>query len=204
MKSKFLMLAAGLSFGMLACNDSASTADEAKDTTTVVTTSTENTPVDNNPVVDIPPATRTSFEAKYPNASNVKWSRYKPETDRAAMDPSDWNYSLDTSDYEVMFNWNGEDYYAWYDDGSWIRAASPVKDHSKLPAAVNEAIRNQYADFKIVEVDKEHDKDRTTYEVDLEKGSDKMKVHFDENGKVIKKKGKVNGEKVKEKEEDKH
>lgn len=79
-----------------------------------------------------------------------------------------------------------------------------MKDHSKLPAAVNNAIQSQFADYKIVEVDKEHDKDRTTYEVDLEKGEDKMKVHFDENGKVVKKKGKVNGEKTKEKEEDKH
>ena len=205
MKSKFLMLAAGLSFGMLACNDNAGTADESKsDTSTVVTTSTENTPVDNNPAVDVPTGTRTSFETKYPNASNVRWSRYRPESDRSAMDPSDWNYKLDTSDYEVMFNWNGEDYYAWYDDGNWVRASSPVKDHSKLPASVNTAIRNQFADYKIVEVDKEHDKDRTTYEVQLEKGEDKMKVHFDENGKVVKKKGKVGGEKTKEKEEDKH
>lgn len=205
MKSKFLMLAAGLSFGMLACNDNAGTADESKsDTSTVVTTSTENTPVDNNTGVDVPAATRTSFETKYPNASNVRWSRYKPEADRSTMDPSDWNYKLDTSDYEVMFNWNGEDYYAWYDDGNWVRASSPVKDHAKLPASVNTAIRNQFADYKIVEVDKEHDKDRTTYEVELEKGEDKMKVHFDENGKVVKKKGKVGGEKTKEKEEDKH
>lgn len=203
MKTKFLMLAAGLSVGMLACND-ASTGDEAKKDTSVVTTSTENTPVDNTVSVDVPPATRTSFETKYPNASNVRWSRYKPETDRSAMDPADWNYNLDTSDYEVMFNWNGDDYYAWYDDGNWVRASSPMKDHSKLPAAVNEAIRNQYSGYEIVEVDREHDKDRTTYEVQLKKGEDKLKVHFDENGKVIKKKGKENGEKVKEKEEDKH
>jgi len=53
------------------------------------------------------------------------------------------------------------------------------------------------------EVDKENDKNRTVYEVDLEKGSDKMKVHFDENGKAVKAKGRVGGEKVKSKEKSK-
>lgn len=198
------MLAAGLSIGMIACNDNASTGDAAtEDSSSVTTTTTDNTTVDNTDV-DIAPATRTSFETKYPNASNVRWSRYKPETDRSAMDPSDWNYNLDTGDYEVMFNWNGEDYYAWYDDGNWVRATTLVKDHSKLPGVVNDAIRSQFAGYEIKEVDKEHDKDRTTYEVELEKGNDKMKVHFDENGKVVKKKGTQNGEKVKVKEEDKH
>ncbi|HYC29265.1 MAG TPA: PepSY-like domain-containing protein [Chitinophagaceae bacterium] len=204
MKSKFLVLAAALSFGIMACNDNASTADEAtKDSGAANTSSTESTPVDNNPV-DVPPATKTSFEAKYPGASNVRWSHYEPAADRSTLDPADWNYKLDTSDYEVMFNWNGDDYYAWYDDGDWIRATTTMKDHSKLPAAVNDAIKAQYAGYEITEVDKENDKDRTTYEVDLKKGDDKLKVHFDENGKVVKEKGKVNGEKIKAKEEDKH
>ncbi|HEY0679321.1 MAG TPA: PepSY-like domain-containing protein [Chitinophagaceae bacterium] len=202
MKSKIMMLFAGLSLGVVACNDNASTGDAAtSDTTTnTTTTTTDNTSVD----VDVPAGTRTSFETKYPNATNVRWSRYKPESDRSTIDPSDWNYKLDTNDYEVMFNWDGAEYYAWYDDGNFVRASTPVKDHSKLPAAVNDAIRSQFAGYTIVEVDKEHDKDRTTYEVDLEKGEDKMKVHFDENGKVVKKKGKVDGQKTKEKEEDKH
>lgn len=202
MKSKLLMLAAGLSLGVVACNDASTTSDANKDSSTVVTTSTENTPVNNS--VDVPATTRTSFETKYPNASNVRWSRYNPEVDRSTLDASDWRYNLDTSDYQVVFDWNGDEYYAWYDDGNWIRASSPVKDHSKLPAAVNETIRSQYAGYEIVEVDKENDKDRTTYEIDLKKGDDKMKVHVDENGKVVKAKGKVDGEKVKAKEEDKH
>ena len=65
-------------------------------------------------------------------------------------------------------------------------------------------LRAQFAGYEITEVDKEHDKDRVTYEVELKKGDDKLKVHFDENGKVVKKKGKIAGEKTKEKEEDKH
>jgi len=116
------------------------------------------------------------------------------------MDATDWNYGLDTNDYVVMFNWDNADYYAWYDDGNWIRASTPMKDHSKLPAPVNNTIRNQFAGYEIVEVDKENDKDRTVYEIELKKGDeDKMKLTIAEDGTVMKKKGKVDGEKVKEK-----
>lgn len=202
MKFKIIMLCTGLAFGMVSCNDNAATTDTDRDTTTTTTTTPTTTTTTTD--VDVPPATRTSFETKYPNASNVKWTRYQPAADRATMTADDWNYSLDTNDYEVMFNWDGADYYAWYDDGNWIRASSPVKDHSKLPANINALIRKNYAGYEITEVDKEHDKDRTTYEVELKKGEDKVKVHFDENGKEIKKKSKIDGEKTKSKEEDNH
>lgn len=200
MKSTFMVLAAALSFSIMSCNDNASTADEAKKDSNTVTT-TENTTVT---TVEVPPATKTSFETKYPGATNVKWTHYEPVADRSTVDPADWNYNLDTSDYQVVFNWNGDDYYAWYDDGNWIRATTAVKDNSKLPVTVNATIKAQFPGYEIVEVDKENDKDRTTYEVELKKGDDKMKVHIDENGKIVKEKGKVNGEKVKVKEEDKH
>jgi hypothetical protein len=198
MKSKFLMLmAAGLTFSFIACNDAntASEADKDKDATV--------TPAETPATVEAPATARTSFETKYPNATNVKWDRYTP-ADKSTLDPADWNYNLDANDYVVTFDWEGAPYYAWYDDGNWVHASTRVSDHSKLPASVNDVIRNKFAGYTIVEVDKEHDKDRTTYEVDLEKGEDKMKVHFDENGKIVKQKGKVDGEKTKTKEEDKH
>ena len=200
MKSKLMMLFAGLSLGIVACNDASTGSDANRDSTATTTTTT--TDVDNTRV-DVPPAAKTSFETKYPNASNVRWSRYEAPADRSTMEASDWNYNLDSNDYVVMFNWDNADYYAWYDDGNFVRASTRVSDHSKLPASVNDAIRKQFADYKIVEVDKEHDKDRVVYEVDFEKGEDKMKVTFDENGTVVKKKGKVDGEKVKEKTDNK-
>lgn len=195
MKSKIMMLVTGLALGAIACNDASTGSEATKDSSTVTTTNTDNTRVD----LDVPAPARTSFETKYPNASNVKWSRYQPE-DRSAMEPSDWNYNLDSNDYVVMFNWDNADYYAWYDDGNWVRTSSRMADHSKLPAAVNDAIRKQFSGYEIVEVDKENDKDRTAYEVDLKKGEeDKLKITFAEDGTVLKKKGKVDGEKVKEK-----
>lgn len=206
MKSKIMMLFAGLSLGVIACNDNAGTADNKDKDTTATTSTSLSTTTDNAAYseANVPEGARTSFQTKYPNATNVRWSRYKPEGDRSSLDPSDWNYNLDTSDHYVMFNWDGADYYAWYDDGNFVRASTRMQDHSKLPAAVNSALKSSYADYEIVEVDKEHDKDRTTYEIQLKKGDDKVKVHYDENGKVVKKKSKVDGEKTKEKEEDKH
>lgn len=192
------MLCTGLSFAIISCNDDAATTDADKETNTTTTTTTSSSDA------DVPQSARTSFEAKYPNASNVKWTRYKPSGDRTAMASDAWNYNLDSNDYEVAFTWDGADYYAWYDDGNWIRATTRMSDNSKLPANINDAIRKNYAVYEIVEVDKEHDKDRTTYEVELKKGEDKVKVHYDENGKEVKKKSKIDGEKTKTKEEDNH
>jgi uncharacterized membrane protein YkoI len=198
MKFKIMMLCTGLAFGIISCNDNAGTTDADRDTTTTATTTT-TTPATTD--VDVPQTTRTSFETKYPNASNVRWSRYEVRSDRAQ---GDWDYALDNNDYQVMFTWDGADYYAWYDDGNWVRTSSTIKDHSKLPANITAQLRKSYEGFEIVEVDKEHDKDRTTYEIELKKGEDKVKVHYDENGKEIKKKTKIDGEKTKTKEEDNH
>lgn len=200
MKIKIMMLCTGLAFGIISCNDNAGTTDADRDTTTTATTTT-TTPTTTTGDVDVPQATRTSFETKYPNASNVRWSRYEVRPDRAQ---GDWDYTLDTSDYQVMFTWDGDDYYAWYDDGNFVRATSTIKDNSKLPANITSALRKSYEGYEITEVDKEHDKDRTTYEIELKKGEDKIKVHYDENGKEIKKKAKIDGEKTKSKEEDNH
>src|SRR5688572_21196760 len=109
MKAKIMMLFAGLSLAVIACSDAAKDTTDNDTTTNSTTTTTTPDAGTTTTSVDVPPPTRTSFETKYPNASNVRWSRYQP-TDRSTMDPSDWNYRLDTNDYEVMFNWDGSDY----------------------------------------------------------------------------------------------
>ena len=206
--SLIILLAAGsLAFGSCANNGENSTAD-TKDSSSTTTTTTETgagvQPTTTNDVsANVPQPARTSFESRYPQAKNVKWSRYEP----TSFNDSDWNYDwmskMDTSDYQVNFNWEDMDYTAWYDNGEWIGSTARMTDNSKLPKAVNDAIHSQYADYTIKEVEKGNDKNHTVYEVDLEKGSDKMKVHFDENGKAVKAKGRVDGQKVKEKEKTK-
>ena len=188
MKKFGLLLLAGFFFA--ACNDDSKTAESTtEDSTNLTTTTGGSTATDANAgYADVPATTRTSFETKYPGATNVTWRRYNPDNYKTDTD-DDWRKNLDTSDYEVSFRFNDVDYWAWYDNGEWHYETMKLKDHSKLPAAVNAAIQKNYKDYTITEVDVENDKNRKVYEVDLEKGGEKWNIHFDENGKVVKSKG---------------
>jgi hypothetical protein len=146
--------------------------------------------------VNVPEATRTSFQTKYPNATNVTWRKYEP------VNSIEWDWAgwpvLDTGDYAVSYNWDGTEYWSWYDENNnWVGSTAAVKDYSTMPQAVNNTIKSQYSGYTITSVDKENDKNRTAYEVDLEKGDMKMKVLISESGKVIKKKDMSTGEKSK-------
>lgn len=178
---------------LVACGENSTKSETESADTSVATTPTTTTTS-----VEVPSTTKASFESKYPAATNVQWSRY---TEPAMVE---WEFTgwptLDTGDYVVMFDYDGYDYYAWYDDnGNWISTVYTIPDNSQLPAAVNNAIKNRYAGYTIVEVDKEMDKNRTAYEVELQKGEDKVKVLLAEDGTELKKKAKVNDIKTKEK-----
>lgn len=174
------------------------------------TTTTDSAGVGANNEVVTPPsqkrtaepseAVRTSFAAKYPQAANVTWNYHEP----TVISPIDWEWSgwpqIGEDDYYASFNTNNEDYWVWYDqDGNWIGTISEVSDHKSLPSAVNNTIRNEFGGYTIESVDKENDKNRVAYEVDLVKGEDKVTALIAENGKVMKKKGKVDDQKFKEK-----
>jgi len=194
MKQGKWFLIAGVMTVFVACGEN-STKTESESTDSTVTPSTSTT---SYTTVEVPATTKTTFETKYPAASNVQWSRYS-ETVPVEWDLAGWPV-LDTSDYVVMFDYDNYDYYAWYDEnGDWISASYTMPDHSQLPAAVNNAIKSQFAGYTIVEVDKEMDKSRAAYEVELHKGEDKIKVLFAEDGSVIKKKSRINDIKTKEK-----
>lgn len=175
----------------------------SSDTTAAVTNAetTDKTYNNTNTVntsVEVPEATRTAFQTRYPKVTNVTWRRYEP-TNSIEWDWAGWP-TLDTSDYVATYNWDGTEYWTWYDDkNNWVGTVSRVSDYKNLPEAVNNRIASDFAGYTITSVDKENDKDRTAYEIDLTKGDDKMTVLIAENGKVLKKKGTVNGEKTKEK-----
>jgi len=183
---KAIILIGSLTLTVLATSCSNNSTTETKSDSTNTTNASATVP-DNDAYAGVPQTARASFETKYPKATNVKWTKYSPDAN-TKVEASDWNYKLDTSDYVVTFNWDGYDYTAWYDDSVWIRSTARI-DNAKLPAAVNDAINAQFAGYTVSEVDKENDKDQTRYEVDLTKGSEKMKVTFTEDGKVVKKKG---------------
>lgn len=167
------------------------------DTAGTTTTATTTTTTSSESFV-APDPIRTSFQEKYPNTQNATWSRYQP-TDYIDWDWAGWP-SMDTADYAVTFKMDNSDYWAWYDDqNNWVGTVSTMTDYKGLPEAVNKSVQKEFNGYTITGVDKEFDRNRTAYEIDLMKGEDKGRLLVAEDGTVIKKKAVTDGEKTKEK-----
>lgn len=129
----------------------------------------------------------TDFETRYPHAEEVSWYTYSPR-DTYDILPTDWDYHMDASDYEVRFTSDGINYVAYYDDGAWIRSESDAFDKSKLPMAISDAINKDYSGYTIEDVDREDKPTQVLYEVEVMKGTQKCKVHYGADGMIVKKK----------------
>ena len=127
------------------------------------------------------------FTTRFPNSTDVVWYAYTPD-DRVEVLPTDWDYNMDATDYEVRFKMDGSDYQAWYNDGKWVRSEVVMSNPAKLPASINTAIQTQYSGYTIKDVETEQNTNRTIYEVELTKGNEKCKVHYTAEGTIIKKK----------------
>ncbi len=195
MQLKNVIVIAMTSVLVISCGENSTKADSNDTLTTSDVTTVESSPVHSDVIV--PEPIKTSFQSKYPAVSNEVWSRYEP------IETFDWEWAgwpvLDTSDYMVRFNQDGSEYWVWYDADEWVGTISPVTDFAGLPSAVNKTIQSTFPDYTIVSVDKESDNDRTAYEVELEKGNEKVKALIGENGTVYKKKTNINGVRTKEK-----
>ena len=139
--------------------------------------------------VSVPEGTQTAFTKQYPNAANVVWSHY----DSLAAVPIDLRMAgwkkMDDGDLMAKFDLDNENYYAWYDsDGHWVGSAYNMQDLTKLPAAVNAAVKNavktKYAGYKITNVNRELQKDKKAYEVELKKDNSKVKMMVNADGKI--------------------
>jgi hypothetical protein len=136
-----------------------------------------------------PAAVEAVFNKQYPGATNVVWSMY----DSLAAVPIDMRLTgwkkMDAEDYMVKFDLKDESYYAWYENnGKWIGSASPMKDFTKLPVAVNTAVKNaiktRYTEYNISQVNREFQTGKKSYEVELTKGDDKVRMLVSSAGKV--------------------
>jgi hypothetical protein len=154
--------------------------------TTYTTTTTSE-----NQAYDIPEALRTNFTVSYPSATNVTWQRYDAATTPIDWELTDWP-ALGPNDYVVQFNLGNERYNAWYNtNGEWIGSAYAVTDHSVLPSAVHDLLRNQFAGYTIEKVEREFWKDKQAYELKLRSTSnadEKVKLLVDANGTILKQK----------------
>lgn len=136
-----------------------------------------------------PAAVEPVFTKQYPGATNVVWSQY----DSLAAVPIDLRMAgwkkMDEQDHMVKFDYKGESYYAWYNsDGKWIGSAYTMKDVTKLPAAVNTAVKNaiktRYNGYSISQVNREFQTGKTAYEVELTKGDSKVRMLVSSAGKI--------------------
>ncbi len=180
-----------LAVAAIAAVASCKPAYKATDTTAGSTdsTGTAGTTVAPGATITVTPVTQTAFSTQYPNATNVIWTNY----DVATTSPIDWEMAgwttLDQNDYLVRFDMDNENYYAWYDsDGNWIGSAYVLKDHAQLPPAVSTAVNNKYAGYTIDNVNREFQKDRMAYEIELKKDDSKVKLLIDNDGNILKEK----------------
>lgn len=162
-----------------------STSDSAKNTT--ATSATDNAAA--KTAVEPPTATMTAFKKQYPDASNVEWSNY----DSLAAVPIDLRMAgwkkMKAEDHLATFDYQNEKYYAWYDSkGNWVGSAYKMSDITKLPAPVNAAIKNaiktRYAGYEVTNVNREFQKTKKTYEVELQKEDNKVKMLVNADGKI--------------------
>jgi len=196
MKVQMLILTSAIIAVSTGCNNSAPTSTDSNDT--VINESKQITTVNTVKTVEVEPKIKTKFTEKYPTAQNVEWTRYETEPTYIDWELTGWP-SLDTTDYAAKYNVDNTEYWSWYTpEGEWIGTVSTI-NNTDLPSEVNQTLQSQFAGYTVTSINKENDKNRTAYEIKMEKGTDKMKALIDEKGNVMKKKGIENGEKVKEK-----
>ena len=121
-----------------------------------------------------------------------------PETESIDLEMAGWP-ALDTSDYLANFTIDNSPYWSWYtNEGDWVGTYTSLNT-SGLPDPVNATVQKEFPGYTITSVNKEIDKKRTAYEIKLQNGADNMKALIAADGALLKKKGKVAGNKIKEK-----
>ena len=183
MKKNWIAAIAG-TFLLAACGDN-STETTYNEKTTDVAPTTNATPTV-TPEYNPPDNTRVAFQTKYPNATDVNWSAYKPY-ERINWEWTGWP-SMDTTYYAVNYKVDNRSFWSWWDrNNNWIGSSSVIEDSTMLPDPVKKTLKNSYSGYKITSIDEENDKNRIVYEIKLEKGDAYAKVLIDKSGKILKK-----------------
>jgi hypothetical protein len=119
---------------------------------------------------EIPAAAKSGFAAKFPTAKKVKWSVEKP------------------GEFEVDFTLNNVEQSALVDPkGNILETEIEIKE-SELPQAVKSTLAKDFAGYKKDEFTKATDaKGVVAFEMQVNKGKEKLAVEFDANGKLLSK-----------------
>lgn len=115
---------------------------------------------------EVPQALTEKFQKEYPNGNDVEWEK--------EMDIYKVEFEIDRQDYEIWYAVSGE----------MVKMEKDLNS-SELPAAVSNAIKTNYKDFRIDDCEEQQIDGKTSYKVELEKGSEDFDVRYDKAGKVL-------------------
>ena len=124
---------------------------------------------DLNPA-DVPVNLIDAFNKEYSGATDVEWEK---ELDH----------------YKVEFDLKRQDYEVWYNASGKVLKKEIEIAEAELPQAIRDAIKSQYAGYRVDDVEMIWQNNTTTYEVELEKGQAEIHIIFDKNAKVLSKRG---------------
>ena len=116
----------------------------------------------------VPSAVSSAFKTKFPTATKTTWE------------------IENKNEFEANFKLNGVETSANFDNaGKWLETETEIKV-AELPAAIQTAIKTDFAGFKIEEASKiESLKNGNCYEAEIEKGEESYDVLFSNDGKVL-------------------
>ena len=128
---------------------------------------------------EVPAAVKSSFAKAYPTATEVKWEK-------------------ENGSFEVSFDQGKQDMSVVLDSKGTILEIENEIGKSELPSAVQNTLAKDFVGYKILEVAKILAKGVTTFEAEVEKGSEHFDLIFDAQGKLSKKIKKEKGKEDKD------
>lgn len=114
---------------------------------------------------DVPAVVVNAFQQKFPQQSAVEWE-------------------LKKGLYEAEFEIKNMDHSVYLDSTGKIVKHKQEIAISELPAAVNASIQKNFSGYKTEDAKKIEAGAKTTYKVDLEKGTEERKVTFSADGTI--------------------
>ena len=117
------------------------------------------------PAAQVPPAVTKSFTSYFPNSSRVEWERKGNQ-------------------YEAEFHIKRVDHKALFESNGKLIVYKKDIPQSQLPAAVKQAIRQQYPNYKIDDTERIARSGHVYYQVELDGEPQDLKLVFTKEGKL--------------------
>lgn len=117
------------------------------------------------PATQVPPAVIKSFTSYFPNTSRVEWERKGKQ-------------------YEAEFNVKRVDHKALFENNGKLIVYKKDIPQSQLPAAVKQAIRQQYSNYRIDDTERIARSGHVYYQVELDGEPQDLKLVFTKDGKL--------------------